>query len=167
MRRKSILAKIMAAALVTLPVSALSQPSPSPATASNEPLVQRYITLAGSEDNAKSLVNGLSTGTEVKLASSATPFGPATSFTPATGKMGLGSVNIALALAQASLKEQGITNPTPEQLQAALNGGTVGNTRFSGVLQMRAEGKDWGKIAQSIRVKLGEAIRSARSDAAR
>src|SRR5712664_3043708 len=83
-----------------------------------ESLIQKYALLAGSEDNAKSLVTGLRDGTEVKLSSSTT----STSFTSPTGKMGFGNVNIALSLAEASLKQQGIASPTSEQLQGALMG---------------------------------------------
>jgi hypothetical protein len=63
--------------------------------------------------------------------------------------MGYGNVNIALSLAEASLKQQGITNPTPEQLQGAL----------MGVLRQRANGKGWGQIANSMGFKLGEVVR--------
>ena len=51
--------------------------------------------------------------------------------------MGYGNVNIALRLAQASLAEHGIRNPTPEQLKAALNGGTVTNSWVGARLRRR------------------------------
>src|SRR4029453_17521940 len=43
-----------------------------------------------------------------------------------TGKMGYGNVKISLALAQESLRQQNITQPTSEQLHTALVGGLVG-----------------------------------------
>ncbi len=134
-------------------------------TVPEDRLVDKYTPLAGSESNSKSLVTGLRDGTDVKLTSGATT----TTIDPPTGKMGWGNVNIALALAQASLKQQGITNPTPDQLKAALNGGTITNAsgqtvQMSGVLQMRADGKGWGEIAQSLGFKLGEVMRSAKAD---
>ena len=134
---------------------------------SPEQLSTRYTTLAGSETNAKSLVTGLRDGTDVKLTSG----GTTTTIDPPTGKMGYGNVNIALALAQASLKEQGITQPTADQLKAALNGGTItdssGKTvQMSGVLQMRASGKGWGEIAHALGFKLGDIVRSAKADGA-
>jgi hypothetical protein len=130
-------------------------------------LSARYTTLAGSEANANSLVTGLRDGTDVKLTSGATT----TTIDPPTGKMGNGNVNIALALAEASLKEQGITKPTADQLKAALNGGTVTDSsgkpvQLSGVLQMRASGRGWGEIAHALGFKLGDIVRSAKADGA-
>jgi hypothetical protein len=134
---------------------------------SPERLSARYTALAGSETNAKSLVAGLRDGTDVKLTSGAAT----TTIDPPTGKMGYGNVNIALALAEANLKEQGIAQPTAEQLKAALNGGTItsssGKTvQMSGVLQMRASGKGWGEIAHALGFKLGDIVRSAKADGA-
>jgi hypothetical protein len=68
--------------------------------------------------------------------------------------MGTGSVNIALSLAEARLKEQGVTNPTPEQLK----------TTLSGILQQRADHKGWGEIAHSMGLKLGDVMRSEKAD---
>jgi hypothetical protein len=77
-----------------------------------------------------------------------------------TGKMGFGNVKISLALAQESLSQQGITQPTSQQLYTALAGGqmTPGDptTTTSGILQMRADGMGWGQIAQKYDVKLGQ-----------
>jgi hypothetical protein len=130
-------------------------------------LADKYTSLAGSESNARSLVTGLRDGTDVKLTSGSAT----TTIDPPTGKMGYGNVNIALALAEASLKEQGIAKPTPDQLKAALNGGTItdasGKTvQISGVLQMRASGKGWGEIAHALGFKLGDVMRSAKAEGA-
>ena len=114
---------LLSSMLFALPLAARAQ--------SETQLVDKYTTFAGSDANAKSLVTGLHDGREVKLTSGSTT----TSFTPPTGKMGNGNVNIALALADASLKQQGITNPTPDQLK----------TTLSGILQQRADGKGWGR----------------------
>jgi hypothetical protein len=77
-----------------------------------------------------------------------------------TGKMGFGNVKISLALAQESLRQQGILQPTSEQLHTALVGGQMvpGNstTMTNGILQMRADGMGWGQIAQKYDVKLGQ-----------
>ena len=122
-----------------------------PATAQNaDTLVQRYADLAGSEQNAKALVSGLREGSEVKLNGGKTTV----TFDPPTQKMGYGNIDNALALAEASLKAQGISNPTPEQLKASL----------TGVLQMRADGKGWGQIADSLGFKLGEVKRSEKAE---
>jgi hypothetical protein len=73
-------------------------------------------------------------------------------FTPPTGKMGYGNVDNALALAEASLKEKGITQPTPAQLGAST----------MDILRLRADGQGWGQIAQSYGFKLGEVKRPER-----
>ena len=75
-----------------------------------------------------------------------------------TGKMGYGNVKISLALAQETLSQQGITQPTSQQLYTALAGGqmTPGGPTTTGILQMRANGMGWGQIAQKYDVKLGQ-----------
>src|SRR5918994_3917150 len=77
-----------------------------------------------------------------------------------TGKMGFGNVKISLGLAQESLRQQGITQPTSEQLHTSLVGGQMvpgdSTTTTNGILQMRAEGMGWGQIAQKYDVKLGQ-----------
>src|SRR5512132_1141402 len=118
---------------------------------------------AGSDANALALTNALRTGTATTLTYTTTTTGangkPVTTtttstFTPPTKPMGWGNVKISLALAQAQLQQLGITKPTAEQLQAALNGGTVKaadgtSVTLKGVLQMRADGMGWGQIAQA------------------
>jgi hypothetical protein len=77
-----------------------------------------------------------------------------------TGKMGFGNVKISLALTQESLRQQGILQPTTEQLHTALVGGQMvpgdPTTTTNGILQMRADGMGWGQIAQKYNVKLGQ-----------
>src|ERR671911_1440468 len=77
-----------------------------------------------------------------------------------TGKMGFGNVKHSLALAQESLRQQGIMQPTSEQLHTALAGGQMvpgdSTTTTNGILQMRSEGMGWGQIAQRYNVKLGQ-----------
>lgn len=133
-------------------------------------IASNFTSLAGSEENALALVNALRTGEAVKL--TYPPTGTATTPTiatidPPTGNMGWGNVKIALALAQAQLTQLGITNPTAEQLQAALNGGTVTvtnangtttTTTLRGVLQMRVDGMGWGEIAQAGGTKVGPVV---------
>ncbi len=128
--------------LLALPLAAAAQ--------SETQLVDNYKSFAGSDTNAKSLVDGLRDGKQVTLTDGKTT----TTFTPPTHKMGNGSVNIALALTEAKLKEQGITNPTPEQLKGAL----------SDILQQRAGGKGWGQIANGMGMKLGDVMRSEKAE---
>lgn len=143
-------------------------------------LVQRYETLAGSADNAKSLVNGLRQKTEVVLVGpmlEPPPAPPPTctpgtrfckeapaptptitdetiKFVPATEAMGWGNVDIALALAEAHLKAKSVHTVKPRHLKAALEGGTAGNVTFEGILAMRAAGAGWGDIAKSLGFEL-------------
>ena len=133
--RKTLLALALA-----LPLGAAAQ--------SQDQLIDRYSKLAGSRQNATSLVEGLRDGSQVKLTK-----GESTeTFAPPTGKMGYGNVDNALALAEASLREKGITNPTPAQLEASV----------MEILRMRADGKGWGQIAQAKGFKLGEVKRPER-----
>lgn len=117
-------------------------------------IASRYDNLAGSRSNLKSLVWGLRTGSEVQL-TGASGTKPVT-FTPATAPMGYANITRALNLAGKQLAAAGIKNPTPQQLQAALNGGLVktahGSTTLQGVLKLRSEGMGWGQIARIVGV---------------
>jgi len=134
--------KVLGAALFAM----LSLPAVAQGPA--ERLVERYTPLAGSESNAKALVNGLREGSEVTLKSAT---GTAT-IAPPTQKMGYGNIDNALAIAEASLQKQGIPQPTPNQLKGAL----------SDVLQARADGRGWGEIANSYGFRLGDLKRPER-----
>src|ERR1044071_73238 len=101
-----------------------------PATAQNsQQLVERYTELARSTQNSSALVTGLRDGSAIKLTSG----NSVTTIDPPTQKMGFGNVDNALALTQASLEKQGISNPTPAQLKTAL----------LGVRDQRAAGQGW------------------------
>jgi hypothetical protein len=143
--------------------------SKSSSGVAGDALVSRYTKLVGSQANAQSLVTGLRTGSVVTLAASGGA--PAVSFTPATPKMGYGNINIAISLAKTTLTKQGITNPTPAQLAAALNGGSITLTNgavvvMPGVLTQRSAGMGWGKIAKTMDVKLGTVVSASKSDKA-
>lgn len=130
-----------------------------------------FAQFAGSDENAQALVTGLRDGSAITLASTANNQTTTTTIKPATGKMGYGNVFLSLALAQQELAKAGIKNPTPEQLQAALNGGTITTgtgdkavtTQLAGVLKLRADGQGWGDIAKTLDVKLGRVVSSLRS----
>lgn len=126
-------------------------------------LASRYANFAGSQDNASSLVAGLRSGTPFILTSTdTTGTTMQTTITPTTGSLGYGEVNTALALAQAELTKYGITDPTPQQIQTALDGGTLttstGIVTLSGVLSMRQSGEGWGQIANSLGYRLGDLV---------
>ncbi len=163
-------ALLVSAAFLALPMAVLAQTSTSTTTTTTssatvpaDRLAGRYETLAGSDKNADAMVKGLREGSEFKLTTTDSK-GTTTTTTinPPTSKMGYGNINIALALAEASLKEQGITEPTAEQLKAALNGGTIktasGDVKLSGILQMRADGMGWGQIANELGFKVGDLV---------
>ena len=123
-----------------------------------------FQSFAGSKDNSTALVTGLRNGSEITLTQRG--HRPAT-FTPPTRPMGYGNVSTSLALAQHQLAQYGIAQPTPTQLAAALNGGTIfvnhQRVTFAGVLQMRADGMGWGQIAQQLGTKLGPVVSGIKS----
>jgi antitoxin (DNA-binding transcriptional repressor) of toxin-antitoxin stability system len=127
-----------------------------------------FESFAGSKENATALVTGLRNGWEITLTQQGEP---SATLTPPTKPMGYGNVSTSLSLAKYQLAQQGITNPTPEQLKIALNGGTIavdGNTvDYQGVLQMRADGMGWGQIAQQLGTKLGPVVSGIKSQNAR
>lgn len=123
--------------------------------------------------DAKAVVTGLRSGTPITLTSTApgsTPGAPpvitTTTINPPTGKMGFGNVFISLALAKQQLNQLGITQPTPQQLQAALLGGsittgsgtTATTTNLQGILTLRSQNMGWGQIAQKLGFKLGPVV---------
>lgn len=125
-------------------------------------IASRFEILAGSPENAASLVTGLRSGSEITLSSPEAATGVA--FTPTTRPMGYGNITRALLLAQRQLAAQGITEPTPAQLSTALNGGTLttvdgsGAARtveMAGVLQLRSQGMGWGQVAHRLEVSPG------------
>jgi hypothetical protein len=136
--------------------------------------------------NANAVVTGLRNGTPITLTSTTTTPSPTpgglpvtttttTVITPPTGHMGFGNVYISLALAKQQLSTLGITQPTPQQLQAALTGGTITqttgtgatatttSTNLQGILTMRSQNMGWGQIAQKLGFKLGPVMASMKS----
>jgi hypothetical protein len=136
--------------------------------------------------DANSVVTGLRNGTPISLISTTTTPSPipggvpvtnttTTVITPPTGHMGFGNVYISLALAKQQLSTLGITQPTAQQLQAALTGGaitqttgtgatvTTTTTNLQGILTMRSQNMGWGQIAQKLGFKLGPVMASMKS----
>jgi hypothetical protein len=135
-----------------------------------------FNSFLGSDSTA--VVTGLRNGTPITLTTTtpaATPGAAPTVttnvITPPTGQMGHGNVFTSLALAKQQLGQMGISQPTPEQLQAALTGGTITTgtgatattTQLQGVLTMRRQGMGWGQIAQQQGTKLGPVISGLKS----
>jgi hypothetical protein len=137
--------------------------------------------------DSKAIVTGLRNGTPIKLTRTTSTSGtitgtpPAnttttsttttTTINPPTGKMGFGNVFISLALAKQQLGQLGITQPTPEQLKAALVGGsfstgtgtTTSDSKLQGILTMRSQHMGWGHIAQKLGSKLGPVVSGLKS----
>ena len=132
--------------------------------------------------NSNTVVSGLRNGSPITLTTTtltpsntpgAAPI-PTTTTTiinPPTGKMGFGNVFTSLALAKQQLGQLGISQPTPEQLQAALTGGTITTgtgstattTNLQGILTMRSQNMGWGQIAQKLGTKLGPVVSGLKS----
>lgn len=119
-------------------------------------IVLGFAQLAGSHDNAFVLVHALRDGVEARLtpsiglASAAKP--GITPIAPPTGRMTWHDVKMALMLARDALQRYRISHPACGELRAALTGGEVTApdgkvVTLRGVLNMRAEGMNWGRIA--------------------
>ena len=115
-----------------------------------------YTDFAGSTENLQSLASGLRHGSAITLTNT-TSTGAVSSvtFTSPTRPMGYGNISRALDFANRDLAAAGITDPTAEQLQAALMGGTVVNSQgqvitMDGILQLRSQGMGWGQIAHQV-----------------
>ena len=134
-----------------------------------------FVTMAGSEENAIALATALRTGTTANLTfTSTSPTGKAAQTTTEvaipTKPMGWGNVSHALALTQFSLRQAGIENPTAAELQAALDGGTITTAggkslTLAGVLQQRADGMGWGRIAKTYGTTMGAVNRGLKAPA--
>lgn len=171
--------------------AALAASLAAPAQGPEDVLVNRFTAFSGSQQNAASLVAGLRNGAEITLLPTApgcpvvkppAPLPPKpvpglppppppslppslpepVTFTPPTGNMGWGIVNIALRLAQEQLVRVKLDKPTPRQIHASLMGGTVTtcagvSADLEGVLVLRVNGQGWGKLAGSLGLDIDSA----------
>jgi len=146
-------------------------PAAAGSVASAEPqaesrILASFTDFAGSEANARSLVSGLRQGNEITLTAPGSGGKAAsnTRFTLPTLPMDFGNVRAALTIAREQLAQLGIRQPTPAQIKAVLAGGAVTSRSTArttpvllpGVLQMRAHGMGWNRIADSMGVKLDD-----------
>ena len=119
-----------------------------------ERLVTEFAPWVGSPQDTETLAQSLRSGH---------PSGSgAASVAPATGALAYGEARLALKLAQATLAQEGISQPDAAQLQAALHGGTLetstGPKALPGVLPQRAQGLSWGAMAQSAGMSVEDLI---------
>ena len=139
--------------LLSLAPLAGADDDPDPAAAR---IAAAFVKLAGSEDNILALVCALREGVPVHLVS---PVDAGKDFMPEivvieppTGAMPWNDVKLALMLARDLLQSHNIVRPTLVQLHAVLLGGDIETpaglvVTLPGVLQMRADGIHWGRIA--------------------
>ncbi|HSE00659.1 MAG TPA: hypothetical protein VLB72_08000 [Burkholderiales bacterium] len=172
-----LLAALLGAGSLTAGTDAQDVAAPATARAaaasSSEPqaqirLVDEFSAFAGSDANSRSLVAGLRQATEITLTARGAGGQPgkATQLVPPTRPMDYGNVRVALVLAREQLAQLGITQPTPGEIKAVLAGGGVAsrtNGRAAspflhpGLLQMRAGGMSWAKIAGTMGITLAQA----------
>lgn len=77
------------------------------------------------------------------------------------------------ALAHHQLSQLGIAEPTEEQVNAALYGGTITDesdpsapsTELTGIMTLREQKMGWGRIAKELDMKLGAAVSAYRANA--
>lgn len=137
--------------------AAVARPGP-------EDVIGDFTEFAGSERNARQLVEALRFGAEGVLVDQD---GTVVRFEAPTDPLGYANVAVALSLAQARLVTHGILQPHAADVAAALVGGEVpvdGEwVEIAGVLPMRAGGLSWSEIAESFGLALADAISLAGS----
>ena len=121
MERTRALAASLAASLA---FAANAMAATSPQTDASR-LAGQYAQWAGGQSNADALVAGLRNGAPITIVTNGADRSVSIAgFTP-SGPMSYGAVSNALTNAQRSLSRLGISNPSAEQIQAALIGGEV------------------------------------------
>lgn len=133
---------LMGGTLVT-PSGTVTLPAMVAAADPKNPLQVVVHVFSGSPENYARLTQGLSQGRPITLQST-DPGGAAVTFTPPGGPMSDSEVSETLRLASDLLASQGIPDPTPDQVRAAIVGGTItaANGRsvlLRGVLEGRAQ----------------------------
>jgi len=131
-------------------------------------LTQEFSEFLGGEEQAATVIDGLRQGKAFSLNLEATDTPPTdvstSSIEPPTQTMGYGNVKMTLKLAQETLSEIGITQPTNEQLSAVFLGGEINGQQVEGILSMRADGMGWGEISHQYDMKVGQLMGKAKSN---
>jgi hypothetical protein len=121
----------------------------------NERLVTEFMPLVGSREETEALVSSLRDGRPAGAADAAIP-------AAATAPLSYGETRYALKLAQGRLAQDGVTQPSTDQLQAALYGGTLdlptGSKVLAGVLPQHDRGVSWGSLAQDVGMTVEDLI---------
>ncbi|MDD5248899.1 MAG: hypothetical protein PHY45_07935 [Rhodocyclaceae bacterium] len=115
-------------------------------------LTRQYAGFAGSTRNALNLIAGLRGGNAITLRAEEAQEDVV--FRPPTAPMGWSRVQRILNLARAGLASLDIEAPQPQQIAAALMGGTIcvgaAAVVLPGVLSMHSAGIDWTRIAHAF-----------------
>lgn len=122
-RAGQIAVALMGGTLVT-PSGLVTLTPMIPAADPKQPLQVALSFFSGSRDNFARLTTGLGQGSAITLAPTTSGGTPVT-FMPPGGPMSEAEVSQTLKLAAALLAAQGIYDPTPEQVRAAIVGGNV------------------------------------------
>jgi hypothetical protein len=121
----------------------------------NERLVTEFTPLVGNREETESLVSSLRNGRPASGSDAAAP-------AAATAPLSYGETRFALKLAQGRLAQDGVTQPSTAQLQAALYGGTLdsatGPKVLAGVLPQHDRGVSWGNLAQDAGMTVEDLI---------
>ncbi|MBE9607987.1 hypothetical protein [Chitinilyticum piscinae] len=151
-----ILAAALGFAVAPLPALAAESTTTTQSSPTQSQLVSSYSGWAGSRQNSQALVGALRNGGTATLTDSS---GQSSTVSASKGT-GWGNVSLALSAASFSLSQYGITNPSPSQISAALNGGTImtssGQVSLQGVQSMRDSGMGWGQIAAALGTTVGQ-----------
>jgi hypothetical protein len=156
---RSALMVALACAWVLLPAApALAAKKKAPVEEAheyNERLVTEFIPLVGNREETAALVTSLRNG---RLAGNSDAAIPAAASAP----LSYGETRYALKLAQGRLAQDGVTQPSRDQLQAALYGGTLdlpaGSKVLAGVLPQHERGVSWGNLAQDVGMTVEDLI---------
>lgn len=121
----------------------------------NERLVTEFMPLVGSRAETQALVSSLRDGRLAGATDAAIP-------AAATAPLSYGETRFALKLAQGRLAQDGVTQPSTAQLEAALYGGTLdsatGPKVLAGVLPQHDRGVSWGSLAQDVGMTVEDLI---------
>lgn len=121
-------------------------------------LAKKFHPFIVAQKSAEMLLSGVQDGKSIALNGPAD--GGVERIKPATKSMSLANAYVALSFARLDLARYGISQPTPEQLKMALNGGKFKQSGASGqravhlkgVLKQRNKGQSWDAVAKSIGV---------------
>jgi hypothetical protein len=141
--------------LPAAPALAAKKKAPVETHEYNERLVTEFTPLVGNRAETEALVTSLRNGRPASHADAAVA-------AAASAPLSYGETRYALKLAQGRLAQDGVTQPSTAQLQAALYGGTLdlpaGSRVLAGVLPQHDRGVSWGNLAQDVGMTVEDLI---------